>query len=269
MQDCDSFPWLLGPPSRKGCVGAFSVKDQESIRAVVTVAEEEDLPVALCVDADRVEPPAIKVLSAAATSVAEQSSVPVAVILSHARSLDLVKLALDLGFSTVMFDGSFLPLASNVELTIRAVDLAARAGVPLEGAIGALSDFGKDSKNECLICTLAAQFVRQTGIDSLAVSLPLDAGRGYRLDMELLSKLRQSVTGGLSLDDASLLAPQEVVGAMAIGVSRLSFNTCLRQVPSGSLVPQSPFWLSETVRQTLHLLRNGRVGWHLCVPDRP
>jgi fructose-bisphosphate aldolase class II len=260
MQDCDSFQRLLEPPSYKGCLGAFSVKDQESMRVVVTAAEEEGLPVALCVNADRVEPPAIKVLSAAATSVAERSSVPVAVILSHARNLDLIKLALDLGFSTIMFDGSFLPLASNIELTTRAVDLAARAGVSLEGVIGAFSDFGKDSKGQCRICTLAVQFVRQTGIDSLAVSLPLDTGRGYRLDMDLLSELRQNVTGGLSLDDASLLAPQEVAGAMAIGVSRLSFSSCHRQVPTGSLAPQSPFWLGATVRQTLHLFRNGRTG---------
>ncbi len=256
MQDYGSMQGLWGPSSHPGCVGAFSVKDQESIRVVVAIAEEEDSPVALCVNADLVAPPAIKVLGAAATSVAEHSSVPVAVILSHARNLDLVKLALDLGFSTVMFDGSFLPLASNVNLTAKAVDLAARARVPLEGAIGAFSDFGNDSAGQCLICTLAAEFVLQTGIDSLAVSLPLDAGRGFRLDMELLSQLRHSVPGGLSLHDASLLAPRDILAAMAAGISRLTFSACLRKATTDGLRPargDNPC-LRDTVRHRLRLL---------------
>lgn len=269
MQDCGSMPALLGPSRHQGCVGAFSVQDQESIRVVVAIAEEEDSPVALCVNADLVAPPAIKVLGAAATSRAEHSSVPVAVILSHARNLDLVKLALDMGFSTVMFDGSFLPLASNVNRTAKAVGLAARARVPLEGAIGAFSDFGKDSAGHCLICTLAAEFVLQTGIDSLAVSLPLDAGRGFRLDLELLSQLRQSVRGGLSLHDASLLAPRDILGAMAAGISRLSFSACLRKSATPSLTPQGRSRLGETVRQTLRLVRNDRVGWRPGAPDPP
>ena len=257
---------LLNP----GVRGGFQRPGSESIRVVVGIAEEEDSPVALCVNADLVMPPAIQVLGRpAATSVAEHSSVPVAVILGHARSLDLVRLALDLGFSTVMFDGSFLPLASNLNLTARAVGLAARARVPLEGVIGAFSDFGKDSAGQCLICTLAADFVLQTGIDSLAVSLPLDAGRGFRLDMELLSKLRQSVPGGLSLHDASLLAPRDILGAMAAGISRLSFGACLRKAATHGHGPRSRSWSGETVRQTLRLFRNDRVGWRPGAPDTP
>jgi fructose/tagatose bisphosphate aldolase len=184
----------------------------------------------------------------------------VALILGHARHLDLVKQALDWGFSSVMFDGSFLPLANNVELTARAVTLAARAGVRLEGAIGAFSDFGKDSTGECLICALAAKFARETGIDSLAVSLPLDWGRGVKLDMELLAKLCQSVTVGLSLHDASLLALQDIRGAMAAGVSRLSFDTCLRKAATENLREQSASWLREVVRQTMRLFRQESHG---------
>ncbi|MGD0218082.1 MAG: class II fructose-bisphosphate aldolase [Desulfobaccales bacterium] len=269
MQDGDRVQALTGPSRRQGCLGAFSVKDQESIRVVVATAEEEDSPVALCVNADLVAPPAIKVLSGVATSVAARASVPVAVILSHARNLDLVSIALDCGFSTVMFDGSFLPLTSNVNLTARAVDLAARARIPLEGAIGAFSDFGKDSAGQCLICALAAKFVLQTGIGSLAVSLPLDARRGFRLDMELLRRLRQSVPGGLSLHDASLLAPRDILGAMAAGISRLSFGACLFDAAANSLAPPGRFRLAATVRQTLRLFRHARVGRRPCPADTP
>ncbi|MGP8050931.1 MAG: class II fructose-bisphosphate aldolase [Desulfobaccales bacterium] len=269
MQDCNSTQGLLEPPAYKGCVAAFSVQDQETIRVVIAIAEEEDSPVALSINGDLVPPAAIEVLSAAATSLAARASVPVTVILSHARNLDLVKLALDLRFSTVMFDGSFLPLASNVKLTARAVHLAAAVRIPLEGAIGAFSDFGKDAAGHCYICNLAPKFVRQTGIDSLAVSLPLESGRRVRLDLELLQQLRRRVPVGLSLHDASRLAPRDILGAMAAGISRLSFSACLNNAAANRLAPPNRIGLGASLRQTLRLLRNDRPPRHSWPPDTP
>lgn len=253
-QDGKQTVWIH--PGSKWCVGAFSVTDPECAKVIVAVAEEENSPVALCINADLVGPWAIEALGSAARSMAERSMVPVAVTFSHARSLDMVKLALDLGFSSVMFDGSFLPFSRNVELTAQAVDLAGRAGFAIEGEIGGLADFGKDSLGQPIICVLAEEFVRETGIDSLAVSIPSEAGGRYSLDMEILESLRRRVPGGLTLHDASLLTSQEILAAVAAGVTKLSFAACLRKPTADGLRPAwwSDPWLRETVRQRLRLL---------------
>lgn len=249
-------------PDNQWCIAAFSISDQECARVIVSVAEEEGSPVALCIDADHVEPSAVEVLSASAISMAERATVRVAVTFSHARSLDLVRRALDLGFSTVMFDGSFLPFPSNVALTARAADMAHRAGVSVEGEIGAFDDFGKDSSGQCLICSLAETFSRETGIDSLAVSIPLDAGSKYCLDMEVLDKLRRTVTGGLTLHDASLLAHQDILRAVSAGVTKLSFTVLFKRTFTIGVSQARPgnSRLGETVRQWLQLLNKARLA---------
>ncbi len=251
----DGNPPVWIPPDTKGCLGAFSVSDSEVAKAIVAIAEEEGLPVGLCINADLVEPPAIEALSSAALSMARSSAVPVMVTFSHARSLDMVRLALDLGFSAVMFDGSFLPFSRNVELTARAVDMAG-PGVAVEGEIGAFADFGKDSSGQFLICELAEKFSRETGIDSLAVGIASDAGRSYCLVMDILEKLRLCAPDGLSLHDASLLAPREILPVIAAGVNKLYFTDCLGKASLGGQRPvgrDNP-WFRDTVRQMLRLL---------------
>jgi fructose-bisphosphate aldolase class II len=256
MQHCDGNQPAWISPDAKWCIGAYGVNDPEIAKAVVAIAEEEDSPVCLCINADLVEPPALEALSSAALSMARNSVVPVMVTLSHARSLDIVRLALDLGFSSVMFDGSFLPFSRNVELTARAVDMAG-PGVVIEGEIGAFSDFGKDSSGQFLICDLAEKFSRETGIDSLAVGIASDAGRSYCLTMDILERLRRCVPGGLSLHDVGLLAPWEIFRIIAAGVSKLYFTDCIGKAPLGRQQADcrdNP-WLRDKVRQMLRVLR--------------
>ncbi|MHB8068868.1 MAG: class II fructose-bisphosphate aldolase [Desulfobaccales bacterium] len=239
----------------KGCIGAFSVSNSEVAKAVLDIAAEEGSPVGLCINADLLETPAIEALSAVAMSMAKISAVPVVVTLSHARSLDMVKLALDLGFSSVMFDGSFLPFARNVEMTARAVDMAG-PGVAVEGEIGAFTDFGKDSSGQFLICDLAETFSRETGIDSLAVGIASDGGRNYCLVMDILERLRLCAPGGLSLQDASLLTSREILPVIAAGVNKLYFNDCPGNASRGDQqsVHRATPGFRDKVRQMIKIL---------------
>jgi fructose-bisphosphate aldolase class II len=258
MQHHRNQPELLSPEVQE-CVAVFSFTEPEVARAVVAIAEEEDSPVGLCINADLVETRGIEGLSVAALSLARNATVPVAVTFSHARSLEMVRLALDLGFSSVMFDGSFLPFARNIELTARAVDMAS-PGIAVEGEIGAFADFGTDSSGQFLICDLAEKFSRETGIDSLAVGIASDAGGSYCLVMDLLERLRRCAPAGLSLHDASLLTPQDILGVIAAGVNKLYFGDCPGEASLGSLPSlcrDNPRF-RKTVRRMLRLLGTAR-----------
>ena len=245
---------------------------KEVAATIIAVAAEEYSPVALCISPDLVESSAIKHLSALARQMARCSTVPVEVTFSDARCLKAMRLALDLGFSSIMFDGSFLPFEQNLEMTAKAVEMAARAKAFIGGGIGAFSDFGKDDSGNCLFNGFAERFVKQTGVDSLLLSLPPEAvenGR-YSLDIELLDRLRASVPGGLMLHDASLLVPTDFQRAISAGVTRLSFSDCLRVALSVTATGavrcgmSNETGLGATVRQILQLV--GTAHSRLCHP---
>ena len=210
---------ILIYPDSKWSVGIFSCSDLDCVRAVLAAAEKESSPVGLCIDADLVAPKAIPSFASAVMSAAESAAVPVEVVFSHPRSLESVQVALDLGFPAILFDGSFLPFARNVGLTADAAAMAHRVGVTIEGKIGAFGDFGKDSSGRFLMDELAEKFVRDTAIDSLAVSMAMADDQTCCLDLERLASLRRRLTGGLSLDDATRLAPQDILAAVAADVT--------------------------------------------------
>ena len=98
---------VLPQARAKGCaVGAFNIANYETGKAVVMAAEAEQQPVIIQVYQRLMEDPFIPALGAMMRNLAENASVPVVVHLDHGASLDQVKLAIECGFSSVMFDGS-------------------------------------------------------------------------------------------------------------------------------------------------------------------
>jgi len=126
------------PQARKAgrAVGAFNIANYETAKAVMIAAEAEQQPVILQVYHRLMSDPYISALGAMMRNMAEKASVPVAVHLDHGSTFEQVKLAIDCGFSSVMFDGSQLPFAENLEQTRRAAEYAHRHGVTIEGEIG-------------------------------------------------------------------------------------------------------------------------------------
>lgn len=108
---------------------------------------------------------------------ARLAKVPVVVHLDHGEHLDYLKKAIDIGFTSVMFDGSLLPVEENVSLTKEAVAFAHERGVSVEAEIGALpsrEDGQENHLDQASLYTdpaLAKDFVEETGIDALAASL--------------------------------------------------------------------------------------------------
>lgn len=117
-------------------VCAFNFADSGTAEAVVDAAIAEKRPLILQVYQRLLGYPHIDALIAMARKLAESSPVPIAVHLDHGASLDQVRKAIDIGFTSVMLDGSTLSLKDNIDVTRQGVELAHRAGLSIEGEIG-------------------------------------------------------------------------------------------------------------------------------------
>ena len=215
-------------------VGHFNIHNQEFIRAVVKAAESERSPAILAVGMMSVKYMGLEPLISACRSISRETSVPVAVHLDHARDLDMVKEALELGINSVMFDGSSLDFEDNVEKTTNVVQMAHEHGATAEGEIGIVPHgTASVSQAEMTDPALAVEFAERTGVDYLAVSLGSVHGMksaGTSLDQELLQQLHEQVPVPLVLHGASGVIDEQITMAIKNGIRKINVNTGLKVV---------------------------------------
>ena len=190
------------PQARKAgrAVGAFNIANYETARAVMIAAEAEHQPVILQVYHRLMADPYISALAAMMRNMAEKSSVPVAVHLDHGATFEQVKLAIDCGFTSVMFDGSQLPFKENLEQTRRAAEYAHSHGVTIEGEIGHVPLNGTEAAVNIPLSTPeeAAAFAAATGVDALAVSIGTAHGY-YREEPQIAVDLARQISGAVAI----------------------------------------------------------------------
>lgn len=238
---------LLSNAEKGGyAVGAFNVYNLEGAEAVVAAAEEEQSPAIL-----QIHPGALKQggipLVACCVSAAEQASVPITVHFDHGTSKqDLVE-ALELGFDSVMVDGSHLSFKDNVSYTKFISFLAHSKDMLVEAELGRLSGTEDDLTVEDYEARLtdvnqAQQFIDETGIDALAVCVGNVHGKypasGPNLKLDLLKDLRAlCLKKGvfLVLHGASGLSKELIKGCIELGVRKFNVNTEVRKAYMDSL----------------------------------
>ena len=175
-------------------IGGLVTLGWEDMRAFVTAAEAENCPVILQAGPGCRAHTPLPVLGAMFRNLAEASSVPVVAHLDHGYTFEDCKEALESGFTSLMFDGSRLPLPDNIAQTKAIADMAHTAGISCEGEIGFVgyadgeSSAGTDPAE-------AARFAAETGVDAMAISV----GNVH---------LQQDKEGGL--DEARIAAIQAV-----------------------------------------------------------
>lgn len=160
------------PQARKQGRGvcALNFADSGTAEAAVDAAIAEGQPLILQMYQRLLGYPHIDGLIALVRKLGETSPVPVAIHLDHGASIDQVKKAIDLGFTSVMLDGSTLSLSDNIRLTREAVDWAHRFDVSVEGEIGHVPANDKQP-TPYSDPTEAGLFARETGVDALAVAV--------------------------------------------------------------------------------------------------
>ena len=226
---------VLNAKSAGTAVGAFNVILLEHVEALVAGAEIAKLPVILQISENCVRyHKALKPISVATIAIAESSSVPVSVHLDHAESEDLVKEALDLGYDSVMFDGSKLPYAHNVAASARMASLCKSYGATLEVEIGEVG--GKDGVHAPGIRTNpleAKAFSEATGADLVAVAVGSSHAmttRDATLDFELIAEIARTVSIPLVLHGSSGVSDPDLQKAVKGGMSKINIATHLNNV---------------------------------------
>ena len=233
---------VLKPALAKGyAVPGLVCLGWEDARAYVAAAEAERSPVILQAGPGCREHTPLPVLAAMFGHLADETSVPVVMHLDHGYALDECKHAIDLGFTSVMFDGSRKPLDQNIEETAAIAALAHAAGVSCEGEIGFVGYAGGEH-SAGTDAEEAARFARETGVDAMAVSIGnvhLQKDHGARLDETALAMI-EAVTdlplvihggSGVPVDQRQKLAAGSAICKFNIGTElRQAFGQALRSV---------------------------------------
>ncbi|WP_417271851.1 class II fructose-bisphosphate aldolase [Celeribacter halophilus] len=162
---------VLQPALRQGyAVAGLVTLGWEDMRAYVAAAEAEGVPVILQAGPSCREHTPLPVLGAMFRYLAENASVPVVAHLDHGYSIEDCRLAIESGFTSVMYDGSRKPLAENIAETAAIAQMAHDAGVSCEGEIGFVGYSGGEG-SAGTDPEEAAQFARETGVDAMAISV--------------------------------------------------------------------------------------------------
>ncbi len=162
-------------------VGAFNVNNMEIIQGIVAAHKEENAPLILQVSAGARKYASPIYLRKLVEAAIEDTGLDIVLHLDHGDDFEICKSCIDGGFTSVMIDGSKYPLEQNIELTKRVVDYAHSKGVVVEGELGKLAGV-EDAVNVSAkdatytVPEEAVRFVKETGVDSLAIAIGTSHG---------------------------------------------------------------------------------------------
>jgi fructose-bisphosphate aldolase class II len=228
---------ILQPCTGQGwAVGAYDTCNQEITTAISHAAAVDQAPVIIMIYPNHTPlaewPMLIRIIEAEI----EQACIPAALMLDHAKSLDQIEAALDLGFSAIMIDASLAALKDNIALSRKVVDLAHAKGVSVEaelGHVGVGQDVVDENQQNANLTRVdeAERFVYETGVDALAVSVGTLHGlyRGKpKLDFERLSKIHTACQIPLVLHGGSDTPDQDLRLAIELGIAKINIWTDVR-----------------------------------------
>ncbi|MBQ9543889.1 MAG: class II fructose-bisphosphate aldolase [Clostridia bacterium] len=218
---------------KKIAVGAFNTPDMTTLRAVLSAAEELNRPVVIMHAQIHEEAGVSRIDQIAPVMLmfARKAAVPVCVHLDHGTDLGYVRRALELGFNSVMFDGSELPAEENVLYTRSVVNEAAKYGASVEAEIGSMGPREGQTNVKASVYTdpdAAAEFADETGIDALACAFGTAHGfsRGApKLDLERLCEIHSKLKVPIVMHGGSGLTEQDFRDVVTRGVRKVNYYT--------------------------------------------
>lgn len=214
-------------------VGAFNVENMEMAQAIISAAEELGAPVILQTTPSTVRYAGTGMYAAMVAALAQEASVPVAMHLDHGDSFALCAQALRSGYTSVMIDGSKLPLEENIALTYKVSEMCSAVDVPVEGEIGRVGGKEDDLESDggYTIPEEAVRFEKESGLFSMAVGVGTAHGfykEKPQLNKELITTLRGMLQAPMVLHGASGLSDEDVKDCIRRGICKVNFATELR-----------------------------------------
>ncbi|PKP59824.1 tagatose-bisphosphate aldolase [Candidatus Atribacteria bacterium HGW-Atribacteria-1] len=219
-------------------VPAFNVCNLEYIQIVVETAAKTNSPVIIAAHPVEIEYAGLQELSYLVRTYAERVNIPVVLHLDHGDNIERVIKCIKAGFTSVMYDGSNLDFEDNILKTLRVAEVAHNVGISVEGELGLvgkaeLGEYAHSKKLNDQKLTdphMAAEFVKRTNIDSLAVAIG-NAHGSYRgipnIDIERLIAIHKQANLPLVLHGGSGTPDEVVIKCIKNGISKINISTDL------------------------------------------
>lgn len=227
---------LINAMRENYAVPAFNIHNLETIQGVVETAAEMRSPVILAGTPSTINYAGGEYIVAIAEAAALKYNIPISIHLDHFQNIEDIIKYLDMGFKSCMIDASHETFTENINITKEVVEYAHSIGATVEAELGRLGgqedditvDFEKVAYTDPCSTT---EFVKRTGIDSLAVAIGTSHGlyKGEpRLDFERLKKIRALVDVPLVLHGASDISDEKLKKAIEYGISKVNIATDLK-----------------------------------------
>jgi fructose-bisphosphate aldolase class II len=219
-------------------VGAFNIINLTFLEAIIAAAQKQKSPVILNIAEVHFPFLTLENIVPLAKGVAERAEVEVALNLDHGLTMEAIHKAIDLGFTSIMFDGSRLDYPENIRGTQAVVELCCPQGISVEAELGAVGGeeggglVGSADPARYTDVDQAREFVRETGIDALAVAIGNSHGK-YKgapcLDFERLQAIRDATGIPLVLHGGSGISDEDFRKAVSLGIAKINFFTGMSQ----------------------------------------
>lgn len=211
-------------------VGSFSVANMEMVLGVLKASEELNAPVILQIAEVRLKQSPLELIGPLMVASAEYAKTPVAVHFDHGKTIEKISQALELGFTSVMFDGSHLELDENIKVTKEVIKLAKKYGADVEAEIGCVGGSEDGSEDIAINCTKpedAVKFEKETGVDALAIAIG-NAHGNYKstpkLRFDILEEVEKNTKLPLVLHGGTGITPDDFVRCAHTGIKNKYCN---------------------------------------------
>lgn len=214
-------------------IGAFNTHNLEMLPAIIKAAVNQRTPVIIQTSCGTANYVGHKNLVSICKSMAEEYGVDIVLHLDHAKDYDEIRKAIDAGYSSVMFDGSSLPLKDNILGTKRVVEYARKFDVSVEaelGTVGGTEDGIVVEQKDVQYTDPedAVEFIRQTGIDALAVAIGTNHGQyksKTKINFKRLEEIKKAVDIPLVIHGGTGVKEEDVKKVIRRGIRKFNVGT--------------------------------------------
>ncbi|MEV4009809.1 ketose-bisphosphate aldolase [Nonomuraea angiospora] len=222
---------------RNFAVPAFNISDYAMFNGIVDISEEKNAPLIIGIHPDEVRHIGVDVI-AAMTQRAHRSSVPIAIHWDHGATYQEMLTAIRIGFTSVMIDASMQSFEDNIAISKKVADTAHAVGLSVEAELGTIgkTDSEAEDGSDAIIYTDPADavtFVRETGVDSLAVAIGTYHGLYPKtlkpeLKLDLLKEIKDRVQIPLVLHGGSGNPDDEIAQSVKLGINKINISSDIK-----------------------------------------
>nr|WP_211287820.1 ketose-bisphosphate aldolase [Petrotoga mexicana] len=219
-------------------VPAFNISDYSMFNGIFEAVEEKQSPVIIAIHPNELAHIGVEMTTSIIQKI-NKSRIPASIHLDHGSSLKEIVTAIQSGFTSVMIDGSNLPIEENIDLTKKVVEIAHYVNISVEGELGTIGSTDTESEtkiNEIIYTNPddAVYFVKKTGIDALAIAIGTSHGlypkdMKPKLKLEILKKIKKNLPIPLVLHGGSNNPDSEISEAVRLGINKINISSDIKK----------------------------------------